>query len=143
MRILLLTLGGLAAAFVIFGIVYDQWARRQKLLGAWIASTPDGGLITLQFEGTEKGGIYRQLVRRGDTQLREFGHWTRGIGLINLLIMATDVAAHTRFGQDTKYTFTWLGKGSFSMDGADRAKWVFKRASQGVVVDFDAPKTPA
>jgi len=136
MKTVFIILGCLVGAFVVFLIIYNRWAMKQSLLGAWVASTFDGSLITIQFEGGNKEGTYKQLVRRGDQQLREFGHWVRGMGFIKMIIMATDIPNHPRFGQDTQYNISWVDKDSFTIDGPERAKWRFKRATKDVRIDF-------
>jgi hypothetical protein len=141
MKILLITLGCLAGAFVFFLIIYNRWAMKQSLLGAWVTSISDGSLVTIQFEGGDKEGTYKQLVRRSDQQFREFGHWTRGMGFIKMIIMATDTRAHPLFGQDTQYNVSWADKDTFTIDGPDRAKWQFKRATKDVRIEFDAPES--
>jgi hypothetical protein len=139
MKTFLIASGCLAGAFVDFLIFYNRWALRQRMLGAWVCSTSDGSLVTIQFEGSETGGSYKQLVKRGDAQLKEFGHWVRGMGFIKMIIMATDVAGHPRFGQDTQFNLSWIDKDSFKIDGPERTKWEFKRAAPDVSIDFDTP----
>ena len=102
MKTFLIVSGCLAAAFVIFLIIYNRWAVKQRIVGARVTSTPDGSLIMIQFEGSDAGGTYKQFIKRDGTQLREFGHWVRGMGFIKMIIMTTDVAKHPRFGQDTQ-----------------------------------------
>jgi hypothetical protein len=143
MRTFLIISGCLAPAFFIFLIIYNRWAIKQRILGAWVTSTPDGSLITIQFEGEEAGGPYKQVIKRGDAQYREFGHWVRGMGFIKMIIMATDIPSHPRFGEDAQYNVSWIDKDSFKIDGPDRAKWELKRATQDVRIDFDAPKSAA
>jgi len=140
MKTFLIVSGCLAAAFVVFLVIYNQWAVRQRLLGVWFTSTPDGSLIAIQFEGSDTGGTYKQLIKRGDTDLREFGHWVRGSGFIKMIIMATeDVASKARTGQDTLYKVSWISANSFKIDGPERDKWRFKRSTKNVRIAFDAP----
>jgi len=143
MKTFLLIVGGLTGAFVIFLIFYNRWAMKQSLLGAWIASLPDGSLITIQFEGGDTEGTYKQLIRRGDQQLREFGHWTRGMGFLKMIIMSTDTPNHPRFGEDTQYNISWADKDTLTIDGPERTKWQFKRATKDVRIEFDAPTSAA
>lgn len=140
MKLFLIIVGCLAAAFVLFLIFYNRWAMRQNLLGTWITSSPDGSLITLQFEGGDRGGTYKQLIRRGEHQFREFGHWIRGMGYLRLVIMATDALSHPRFGQDMQYNISWIDRDTLKIDGPEREKWELKRAAQDVRIDFDVPK---
>jgi hypothetical protein len=143
MKPFLIISGCLTAAFVIFLIIYNRWAIKQRILGAWVTSTPDGSLVIIQFEGEEAGGPYKQVIKRGDAQYREFGHWVRGMGFIKMIIMATDIPSHPRFGEDTQYNVSRIAKDSFKIDGPDRAKWELKRATQSVRLDFDAAKPTA
>ena len=143
MKTFLIVSGCLAAAFVIFLIIYNRWAVKQRIVGAWVTSTPDGSLIMIQFEGSDAGGTYKQLIKRDDTQLREFGHWVRGMGFIRMIIMTTDVVRHPRFGQDTQYNVSWISADSFKIDGPERDMWEFKRAPENVRIDFDASKPAA
>jgi len=143
MKTLLITLGCLTAAFVIFLIMYNRWAMKQNLLGAWVTSASDGSLITIQFDGSDREGTYKQLTRRADQKLREFGHWTRGMGFLKMIIMGTDMPDHPRFGQETQYNVSWTDKDTLTVDGPERSKWQFKRATKDVRIEFDAPTSAA
>jgi len=143
MKLILITLGCLAGAFIVFLIIYNRWAMKQNLLGAWVTSASDGSLITIQFEGGDRGGTYKQLVRRGGQQFREFGHWVRGMGFLKMIIMATDTPNHPRCGQDIQYNVSWTDKDTLTIDGPERTKWQFKRATKDVKIEFDAPTTAA
>src|SRR2546422_846222 len=111
MKTFLIVSGYLAAAFVIFLLIYNRWAVKQRIVGAWVTSTPDGSLITIQFEGSNAGGTYKQLIKRDGTQLREFGHLVRGMGFIKMIVR------HPRFGQDTQHNVSWISADSFKIDG--------------------------
>jgi hypothetical protein len=141
MRIVLITVGCLAVGFIIFLVIYNRWAMKQSLLGAWVTSMSDGSLIIIEFEGGEREGTYKQLLRRRDEQLREFGHWARGMGFVKMIIAATDMRNHPRFGQDTQYSVSWADKDSFIINGPERTKWQLKRATADVRIEFDATKT--
>jgi hypothetical protein len=65
------------------------------------------------------------------------------MGFIKMIIMATDIPSHPRFGEDTQYNVSRIAKDSFKIDGPDRAKWELKRATQSVRLDFDAAKPTA
>src|SRR5439155_25221489 len=123
MKPFLIVSGCLAAEFVIFLIIYNRSAVKQRIVGAWVTSTPDGSLIMIQFEGSDAGGTYKQFIKRAGTQHREFGHWVRGMGFIKMIIMTTDVVRHPRFGQDTQYNVSWISADSFKIDGPERDKW--------------------
>ena len=116
-----------------------SWTAKQTVLGTWVAVLPSGERVTLQFEGEPRGGTYKQLLKRADAEVREFGHWTLRLTELRLLIMATDTKDHPRFGVDTQHWVTF-GTGQFTIDGPDRKKWVFQRAADIVKLHFDAPK---
>ena len=118
-----------------------SWTSRQSLLGTWVATLSDGSHVTIQFEGEPKGGLYKQLVKRDGVELREFGHWTMKIVQLRLIIMATDVKEHSRFGLDTKYGVNFPNKDKVTISGPERPKWTLQRAPAGIKLDFDAPKT--
>ena len=121
----------------------SAWTAKQTLIGTWVAALPDGAHVTLQFEGERRGGIYKQLTRRNGAESREFGHWTIKLLELRLIIMATDVKAHPRFGVDTKYWVNFTSKDQVTINGPERPKWTFQRADEGIRLDFDAPKTSA
>jgi hypothetical protein len=120
-----------------------SWTAKQTLLGTWVAALPDGTHLTLQFEGERKGGIYKQLSKRNGAESREFGHWTIKLLELRLIIMASDIKEHPRFGVDTQYWVNFTSKDQVTINGPERPKWNFQRAAAGVKIDFDAPKTPA
>jgi hypothetical protein len=143
MKTFFVIVGCLSGAFVIFLIIYHRWAMKQSLLGAWVTSASDGSLIMIQFEGGEREGTYKQLVRRGDRQLREFGHWMRGMGFLKMIVMSTDTPNHQGFGEDTQYNISWTDKDTLTIDGPERSKWRLKRATKDVKIEFDAPTSGA
>ena len=116
-----------------------SWTAKQTVLGTWVAVLPSGERVTLQFEGEPKGGTYKQLIKRTDGEIREFGHWTLRLTDLHLIIMATDTKDHPRFGVDTQHWVTF-SKSQFIIDGPDRKKWTCQRAADIVKLEFDAPK---
>ena len=62
------------------------------------------------------------------------------MGFLKMIIMATDVTSHPRFGQDIEFNVSWADKDTFTVDGPERAKWQFKRATKDVKIEFDSPK---
>jgi hypothetical protein len=120
-----------------------SWTAKQTLLGTWVAALPDGTHVTLQFEGDRKGGTYKQLVKRNGAESREFGHWIIKILELRLIIMATDVSQHPRFGVDTKYWVNFTNKDQVTINGPERPKWNFQRAAAGIKVAFDGPRNTA
>jgi hypothetical protein len=136
--IIVVTAVGLIVLWSVYSLV---WTTKQSLLGTWVAVLPDGQRVTLQFEGEPKGGTYKQLIKRDGAETREFGHWTIKLTDLRLIIMATDIKDHPRFGVDTQYWVTFSNKSQITIDGPDRKKWIFRRAADIVKLDFDAPKT--
>jgi hypothetical protein len=125
---------------IVLWLAYSfYWTAKQSVLGTWVAVFPSGERVTLQFEGERKGGTYRQLIKRTDTEVREFGHWTLRLSELRLIIMATDIKDHPRFGVDTQHWVTFATN-QFTINGPDRKKWVFQRAADFVKLEFDEPK---
>src|SRR5262245_50490459 len=119
------------------------WASKQSLLGTWVAVLSDGQHVPLQFEGELTGGTYKQLLQRERVETREFGHWTIKLTDLRLIIMATDIKDHPRFGVDSQYWVLFSNKSQITIDGPDRKKWTFRKAADIVKLDFDAPKPAA
>ncbi len=138
MQTILIIVGAVIAVVAALLILVAIWMKKQNLLGFWIAALPDGTYVTLQFEGAQKGGIYKQLTTRDAVEVREFGHWAINIGELRLIIMASDTEDHPRFGVDTQYWVTWEGKDRMIIDGPDRPKWALTRGKEGLRIDFDA-----
>src|SRR5438128_2460309 len=133
-----------AAALLVAWFTWSlSWTARQTLLGTWVATLPDGAQVTLQFEGAASGGLYKQLTKRDAVVLREFGHWTIKFLRLRMIIMATDVKEHPRFGIDTQYWVTYKNSRQMTINGPDRHKWIFQRAAEGMKIEFDEPKPNA
>jgi hypothetical protein len=109
-----------------------SWSAKQTLVGTWAALLPDGTDVTLQFEGERGGGLYKQLSKRNGAELREFGHWTMKVLELRLIIMATDVKEHPRFGVDTQYWVNFGSKDQVTINGPERPKWILRRAADGL-----------
>ena len=130
-----------AVVLIVLWFIYSLiWTTKQNLLGTWVAVLPTGERVTLQFEGEPKGGTYKQLIKRDGVDTRELGHWIIKLADLRLIIMATDIKDHPRFGVDTQYWVTFSNKSQITIDGPDRKKWTFRRATDIVKIDFDAPK---
>ena len=138
--IITLITGCLVVALFVWSI---SWTSKQTLVGTWVAALPDGSHVTLQFEGERIGDTYKQLVKREGAESREFGHWIFKMLELRLIIMATDVREHARFGVDTKYWVNFSNKDQVTINGPERPKWTFQRAEAGIKLDFDAPQTTA
>ena len=63
------------------------------------------------------------------------------MGYLKMIVLATDVPNHPRFGQSIQFNVSWISKNSFKIDGPDRPKWEFNRATGDVRLEFEAPKT--
>ena len=96
-----------------------SWTAKQTLLGAWVVALPNGTQVTLQFDGERKGGTYKQLSKQNGVESREFGHWTIKLLEVRLLIMATDIKDHPRFGLDTRYWLNFTNKDQITIGRAE------------------------
>jgi hypothetical protein len=121
-----------------------DWADAQTPIGVWIRNR-QGRETVIAFDGGPREGLYRQIRNYGQTTEREFGHWAVSEDALHLLIMASDVKDHPRFGQNTKYTLIYTKPDSSGnarrilLNGPGRKNLFFVRAPLGVVVDFNAP----
>ncbi len=138
--------GTIVIAAVVLGLVVlwfvwsIRWTAKQSLLGTWVAALPDGSQIALQFEGTPAGGLYKQLSTRNGIFVRESGHWTMKLLSLGLIIVATDVKRHPRFGVDTQYWVAFQNNGQMTINGPDRPNLTFQRAKPELKVQFEEPK---
>ena len=137
-----LGLGAVLLVGAMFALVsvYDRWLDLQSPVGMWIARTTSGN-VKLQFEGGPRDGLYKQLTESGDAPSREFGHWAAEGETLRMLILASDVKAHPRFGVDTPYRLTYLSLfikpiPRIQIDGPDRAKLVYRRARPDATLDL-------
>lgn len=117
-----------------------RWLDRQNPVGVWTVEHEDT-TITLQFEhGPKDGakeGIYKQLAKGQDgSEKREFGHWCSHREELKMLMLATDIPNHVRFGQDTIYKIWYVGPDSIKINGPDRPWLVYQRAPENTVVKF-------
>ena len=131
----------LIGAAVLLARNHKQWLERQTPAGVWQAT--DGQTkITLQFEGGPREGTYKQLMESDGKEIREFGHWAATANVLKMMIMATDVQSHPRFGIDTEYHISYVGPTNIKIDGPDRAGIVYAKASVGNDVKFDTKSEP-
>jgi hypothetical protein len=114
---------------------HRKWLERQSPVGVW-RTTTENQTITLQFEGGPKEGTYKQLTEAQDDSIREFGHWAVHLHELRMLIMATDVPNHSRFGEDTVYEIAYVGPQSIKINGPDRPNWIYQAAPEGTELDF-------
>ena len=126
----------LVALFILSIRWHQKWLARQTPAGSWTAI--DGSAsVTLVFEGGPSEGIYKQVVESEGKTIREFGHWATHLNTLNLLIMATDVPQHSRFGMDTPYQIYYVGPDSIRIDGPDRPNLLFTRAAEEITINFE------
>lgn len=123
-------------AVVLFVRSHIRWLAKQSPAGVWRISR-GGETITLQFDGGPKEGTYKQLLESSEGTVREFGHWHSHMMKLQMLILATDVKSHPRFGQDTEYRISYVGPDSIRISGPDRPDLTYERAPEGVLLDFD------
>ena len=131
----------IVAGVVLFVRSHIKWLDKQSPAGVWTAEH-DGAEITIQFEqeadSKTKEGTYKQITKMPDENvIREFGHWILRRSKLCMLILASEITNHPRFGQDTEYTIYYTGYDRIKIDGPDRSNIVYKRAPDGTVVDLD------
>jgi hypothetical protein len=131
----------LIGAIVLLARNHRQWLARQTPAGVWQGK--DGQTkITLQFEGGPSEGTYKQLTESDGKRIREFGHWSASARDLKMIIMATDVKSHPRFGQDTGYSISYIGPTRIKIDGPDRSGIIYERAPEGSRLHFDNEVEP-
>ncbi len=129
----------LVALFMLFVRWHGNWLARQTPAGSW-TSTDGSASIKLVFEGGPSEGTYKQVVDSNGDTVREFGHWAANFNTFNMLILATDVPEHSRFGVDTRYHVSYVGPDSIRIEGPDRPNLVFSRA-EDIAIGFDPDET--
>ncbi len=117
-----------------------EWLEQQTPAGTWKGVHEDATIL-IQFEGGPREGIYKQAMQTGGQQTKEFGHWNASLSELRLLIMATDVKDHARFGVDTEYTIRYVGPQSIKISGPDRPDWVLNRTDETLAEDFGQSST--
>jgi hypothetical protein len=139
----MMTVGFLAVliGLVVAGVMllrrsHVRWLAQQSPVGVWITSTP-AGRVLLQFEGERSEGTYRQLTEVGSERTREWGHWSHDSGHLRLLVMATDLKDHPRFGVDTAYRVRYVAPNRITIDGPDRSALLYERAPAGTSVNIE------
>lgn len=137
-RDFLLVVGGILAVAGVIAAVrsHKRWLAKQSPVGVWISSTP-GGRVLLEFEAGPDEGTYSQVTQVGSERTREWGHWSHSSGRLQLLIMATDVIEHPRFGMDTSYEVLYVAPNRIVIWGPDRSGVSYERAPAGTSVNID------
>lgn len=144
MTIVIIVACVLVVVMVIFKLLdrnHNQWLDKQSPAGVWLTENDDS-TITIQFEQTPGAdmneGIYKQLTKGHDgKEVKEFGHWTSHRNNLQMLIMASEIKNHPRFGQDTAYVLKFTRPEEILINGPDRNYLTYKRAPEGTVLDFD------
>lgn len=130
----------LMALFALFVRWHRNWLAQQTPTGSWTSN--DGpSSIKLVFEGGTHEGLYKQVVDSDGNPIREFGHWSAYLNTLNLLIMATDVDDHERFGVDSSYRINYIGHDRINIEGPGRPNLLFTRADD-IDIEFDPDETP-
>jgi hypothetical protein len=101
--------------------------NRQSPAGIWRSTTADSVEVLLAIRGGPREGTYFQLTRSGDKPLRELGHWAAQGNQLSLIIMATDIPNHPRFGLATPYDLFYLDDTRIRINGADRPEMTYDR----------------
>jgi len=118
-----------------FAESHRRWLEKQSPVGVW-TSTVDGSTVLLQFDGGPCEGLYSQITQIGDGSVKEFGHWFSHGNLLRLIIMASDIKGHPRFGIDTEYELRYTAPDRIRIFGPDRPGIEYHRASEDQKIDF-------
>ncbi|NLY02158.1 MAG: hypothetical protein GXY83_39240 [Rhodopirellula sp.] len=141
-----MTIGMIVVVIVVLLVLFVRWhvnwLAQQSPAGSWTAHE-DPASITLVFEGGPLEGTYKQVVESEGKTIREFGHWASHLTTLRMLIMATDVPGHSRFGIDTSYAISYVGPDSIRINGADRPNLLFTRTREPVTIDFSREQEPS
>jgi hypothetical protein len=97
-------------------------------VGRWRAEL-DTSTVLIEFEEGPIEGPYKQIVQSGDSVVREYGHWYRDGYFVHLIVMATDIPQHPRFGVDSLYEVTFLDVDHLRIHGPGRENWKLARSS--------------
>jgi hypothetical protein len=125
------------AVLVLAARSYSRWLARQTPAGVWMGRGADGATVLVAFDGGPWEGVYRELRVQEGTSVRELGHWAVSGGRLHLMIMATDVPDHPRFGQDTIYRIGYKGTQQIAVNGPDRPGLELERAPPGTEVPIE------
>jgi hypothetical protein len=115
---------------------HSEWLDQQSPVGSWVSSS-NGAKTVIKFDGGPKEGVYKQLVEHNGVKTKELGHWHSNRNELRMLIMATDIKSHPRFGQDTVYTIRYPDTNKISIEGPDRNS-TYEKSSETVVFDESA-----
>ena len=130
--------------YMLFRRWHMKWLDTQNPLGVWTTEYEENH-INIQFDqdtsSDAKEGTYKQITRtNSNEELKEFGHWWTSRQMLRMLILASDVPNHPRFGQDTVYSITYTGPEEITISGPDREYLVYHKAPEGTIVEFPEEK---
>lgn len=141
LKTIAIVVAALVIAYLLFTRWHNKWLAQQTPAGTWIAEDGDTR-ITLVFEEGPREGTYKQLTELNGNRLREFGHWAVSLHDLKMLIMATDISNHPRFGFDTSYRISYIGPDAIQIDGPDRRNMIYAKATEDAMIDFDNIANP-
>lgn len=127
-----------------FAESHRRWLEKQSPVGVW-TSTVDGSTVLLQFDDGPRllqfddglrEGLYSQVTQTAGGPVREWGHWCSDGHLLRLIIMASDIKGHERFGIDTEYELRYTAPDRIRISGPDRPRIEYQRASEDQRIDF-------
>lgn len=118
-----------------FAESHRRWLEKQSPVGVW-TTTVDGSNVLLQFDGGPHEGSYSQVTQTPGGPSREWGHWLSHSHLLRLIIMASDIKGHPRFGIDTEYELRYTAPDRIRIFGPDRPDIEYNRASEDQRIDF-------
>lgn len=116
---------------------HRRWLAGQSPAGVWQGAHPESGTVLAAFDGGPREGVYRELRTMGEVSTRELGHWAAQGTQLRLLILATDVHDHPRFGVDTLYRLRYTGPQQITIDGPDRQGLKLDKAPAGTQVPIE------
>ncbi len=119
-----------------FAVSIKLLASGRSPVGIWQATIGDSSVL-LEFGRGPWEGTYKQLVEIDDKQIREFGSWSVYCDKLQMLILATDIPEHPRFGINMDYSISYLDDDRIRIDGPERPNLLFIRAPVGMRLNFD------
>jgi hypothetical protein len=144
MEILIAIVCAIVIAFLIMKMMvrsHVKWLEKQSPVGIWIAKN-EGTDIILQFEQGPKPelneGTYKQIMKDpSGNNIREYGSWSTHMHSLHMLILASDIKNHPRFGQDAEYYISYIWTDKISIDGPDRSNITYAKSNSISNVNID------
>ena len=115
---------------------HKKWLKSQNPIGTWVSEIKNIRIL-LEFEGGPKEGTYKQIEEKERIKIKEFGHWKIELNKLEMIIMATDIKEHPRFGQNTIYQINYIGPTSINIDGPDRSNLIFEKTTEKIPFNKD------